>query len=290
MWPQLILSGIAVGSMYGLVALGFQITFAVSKTMNFSQGAFVMVGAVLCYSLNITWEWHALLAVPATLAACTVLGLLIERWIVRPFARNGSHAWLLSTIALGIIAENLAMLIFGKEVRGYPSPLARAPVPVLDFGVYPIEFVIPLVGLAVAIALWLFFNRTLWGKAFSAASEHPDIARLLGIPVAWLISLSFGASTALAGLAGMLIAPVSNVSATMGTLLGVKAFATAMLGGLSNPWGVMFAGVLYGVVESVAAGALGGSYREIVGFAVVVLVLSVRPDGLFGRSSRIEKV
>ena len=88
----------------------------------------------------------------------------------------------------------------------------------------------------------------------------------------------------------MLIAPVSNVSATMGTLLGVKAFATAMLGGLSNPWGVMFAGVLYGVVESVAAGALGGSYREIVGFAVVVLVLSVRPDGLFGRSSRIEKV
>ncbi|MGB7251832.1 MAG: branched-chain amino acid ABC transporter permease, partial [Phormidesmis sp.] len=98
------------------------------------------------------------------------------------------------------------------------------------------------------------------------------------------IALSFGLSTGLAGLAGMLIAPIANVSATMGTLLGVKAFATAMIGGLSNPWGVMLSGVLYGVVESVAAGLLGGSYREIVGFVVVIGVLSLRPNGLFGRS------
>ncbi|MEM9089750.1 MAG: branched-chain amino acid ABC transporter permease [Cyanobacteria bacterium P01_F01_bin.53] len=283
MWPQLILSGMAIGSMYGLVALGFQMTFAVSKTMNFSQGAFVMVGAVICYCLNITWGISAIAAVPITLLVCVLLGLLIERWIVRPFARNGSHAWLLSTIALGIITENLAMLTFGKEVRGYPSPLAETPVSVLNFGVYPLEFVIPLVGLAAAIGLRVLFTRTLWGKAFQAASENPETARLLGVPVTWLIALSFGLSTALAGLAGMLIAPIANVSATMGTLLGVKAFATAMIGGLSNPWGVMIAGVLYGVVESVAAGTLGGSYREIVGFLVVIVVLTIRPNGLFGR-------
>ena len=289
MWPQLILSGIAVGSMYGLVALGFQITYAVSNTMNFSQGAFVMVGAVLCYGLNITWGWWAIAAIPTTLIICAAIGLLIERWIVRPFARNGSHAWLLSTIALGIIAENLAMLTFGKEVRGYPSPLAETPITIFNFGLYPIEFVIPLVGLAVAVGFRVWLTRTLWGKAFRAASENPDTARLLGIPVVRLIALSFSLSTALAGLAGMLIAPVANVSATMGTLLGVKAFAAAMIGGLSNPWGVMLAGVLYGVVESVAAGLLGGSYREIVGFAIVVVVLSIRPNGLFGRSP-IEKV
>lgn len=283
MWPQLILSGMAIGSMYGLVALGFQITFAVSNTMNFSQGAFVMVGAVVCYCLNVAWGVSVIAAVPITLVVCALLGLLIERWIVRPFARNGSQAWLLSTIALGIIAENIAMLTFGKEVRGYPSPLAEAPVSVLNFGVYPLEFVIPLVGLAVAIGLRVFFDRTLWGKAFQAASENPETARLLGVPVTKLIGWSFGVSTALAGLAGMLIAPIANVSATMGTLLGVKAFATAMIGGLSNPWGVMIAGVLYGVVESVAAGTLGGSYREIVGFLVVIMVLTVRPNGLFGR-------
>lgn len=289
MWPQLILSGMAIGSMYGLVALGFQMTYAVSNTMNFSQGAVVMVGAVLCYCLNITWGLSAIAAVPITLILCAALGLLIERWIVRPFARNGSQSWLLSTIALGIIAENLVMLTFGKEVRGYPSPLAETPVSILNFGVYPLELVIPVVGLSTAIALRLLFNRTLWGKAFQAASENPDTARLLGVPVTWLIALSFSLSTALAGLAGMLIAPIANVSATMGTLLGVKAFATAMIGGLSNPWGVMLAGVLYGVVESVAAGTLGGSYREIVGFIVVIVVLSVRPNGLFGRS-QVKKV
>ncbi|MGD1904654.1 MAG: branched-chain amino acid ABC transporter permease [Leptolyngbyaceae cyanobacterium] len=284
MWPQLILSGMAIGSMYGLVALGFQITYAVSTTMNFSQGAFVMVGAVLCYSLNITWGVPAIAAVPITLGICTGLGHLVERWIVRPFAQNGSHAWLLSTIALGIIAENLAMVTFGKEVRGYPSPLAEVPVSILGFGVFPLEVLIPVVGLAVAISLRLVFTKTLLGKAFQAVSENPETAQLMGIPVARLIAFSFGLSTALAGLAGMLIAPIANVSATMGTLLGLKAFATAIIGGLSSPWGVMVAGIGYGVVESVAAGLLGGSYREIVGFAVVIAVLALRPNGLFGQA------
>ena len=289
MWPQLILSGMAIGSMYGLVALGFQITYAVSNTMNFSQGAFVMVGAVLCYSFNITWGLSAIAAVPLTLAICAGLGLVVERWIVRPFAQNGSHAWLLSTIALGVIAENLTMVTFGKEVRGYPSPLAEAPVSILGFGVFPLELLIPVVALAIAITLRLLFTQTLLGKAFQAVSENPDTARLMGIPVARLIALSFSLSTALAGLAGMLIAPIANVSASMGTLLGLKAFATAIIGGLGSPWGVVVAGVVYGVVESVAAGLLGGSYREIVGFAVVIGVLALRPNGLFGQA-QVKKV
>ncbi|MEM9906853.1 MAG: branched-chain amino acid ABC transporter permease [Cyanobacteria bacterium P01_D01_bin.44] len=289
MWPQLILSGMAIGSMYGLVALGFQLTYAVSNTMNFSQGAFVMVGAVLCYSLNITWGLSAIAAVPLTLIICAGLGLLVERWIVRPFARNGSQSWLLSTIALGIIVENLTMVTFGKEVRGYPSPLAEVPVSILGFGVFPMELLIPVVGLATAVALRVVFTRTLLGKAFLAVSENPDTARLMGVPVAWLIALSFGLSTTLAGLAGMLIAPIANVSATMGTLLGLKAFATAIIGGLGNPWGVVVAGIVYGVVESLAAGIFGGSYREIVGFAVVILVLALRPHGLFGQA-QVKKV
>ena len=288
MWPQ-ILSGIAIGSMYGLIAVGFQITYAVSNTMNFSQGAFVMVGAVLCYSLNITWGLPAWLAVVVTLLLCTILGMVVERWVVRPFARNGSNAWQLSTIALGIIAENLAMVTFGKEVRGYPSPLAAVPVRVFGFGVFPLELLIPVVGLLVAIALRVLFTKTLMGKMFQAVSENPETAQIMGVPVRRLVAFSFGMSTVMAGLAGMLIAPITNVSATMGTLLGLKAFAAAIIGGLGNPWGVMVAGVGYGVVESLAAGLFGGSYREIVGFAVVIAVLALRPNGLFGRA-QIEKV
>jgi branched-chain amino acid transport system permease protein len=283
MWEQLIISGIAIGSMYGLVALGFQITFAVSRTMNFSQGASVMVGAVLCYVLNISWNWWAPFAVLVTLAACAGFGLIVERFAVRPFAQNGSSSWLLTTIAVGIIVENTVMLTFGREVRGYPSPLAESPVMVLGFGVFPIEFVIPVVGVAIALSLRLLFTKTLFGKALQAVSESHDTARLMGIPVERMIAFSFAISTVLAGIAGMLIAPVANVSATMGTLLGLKSFATAIIGGLSSPWGVMVAGIFYGVVESIAAGTLGGSYREIIGFAVVILVLAIRPSGLFGR-------
>ncbi|MEO0824662.1 MAG: branched-chain amino acid ABC transporter permease [Cyanobacteria bacterium J06635_15] len=289
MWPQLVLSGIAIGSMYGLVALGFQITYAVSNTMNFSQGASVMLGAVLCYLFNITWGWPGAIAVVLTLALCAIFGLVVERFTVRPFAHNGSNSWLLTTIALGIIVENLVMLTFGKEVRAYPSPLAETPVRILGFGIFPIELVIPVVGLAIALLIRFVLTRTLLGKAMQAVSENHDTASMMGIPVAQMIALSYAISTLLAGISGMLIAPVANVSATMGTLLGLKAFATAIIGGLGNPWGVVVAGVAYGVVESVAAGVLGGSYREIVGFAVVILVLALRPDGLFGRA-QVKKV
>ncbi|NEQ32787.1 MAG: branched-chain amino acid ABC transporter permease [Leptolyngbya sp. SIO4C5] len=289
MWPQLIISGIAIGSMYGLVALGFQMTFAVSKTMNFSQGASVMLGAVLCYVLNIAWGWPLIVALGVTAIACIGFGLLVERLAVRPFAKAGSNSWLLTTIAVGIVVENLAMLTFGKEVRAYPSPLAETPLRILGVGIFPLELLIPVVGLGIALAVRLLFTRSLLGKALQAVSENHDTARLMGIAVEPMVAFAYGASTLLAGLAGILIAPITNVAATMGTLLGLKAFATAIIGGLDNPWGVMVAGILYGVVEAIAAGLLGGSYREIIGFAVVIGALALRPGGLFGRQ-QVKKV
>jgi branched-chain amino acid transport system permease protein len=289
MFLQLILSGIAIGSVYGLIALGFQITYSVSNTMNFSQGASVMLGAVLCYTLNITLGWPIALSISLTVLVCALLGLVIERWAVRPFAVNGSNSWLLTTIAVGIIAENLIMLTFGKEVRAYPSPLAQTPINLLGFGIFPLELLIPVISLAIAFFLRFTFTHTLWGKAFQAVSENPDTAKLMGIPVEGAIAFSYALSTVLAGIAGILIAPLYNVSAGMGTLLGLKAFATAIIGGLTNPWGMTIAGILYGIGESLAAGYLGGSYREIIGFALVILILTIRPNGLLGRS-QVEKV
>jgi branched-chain amino acid transport system permease protein len=289
MFLQLILSGIAIGSVYGLIALGFQITYSVSNTMNFSQGASVMLGAVLCYTLNITLGWPIALSISLTVLVCALLGLVIERWAVRPFAVNGSNSWLLTTIAVGIIAENLIMLTFGKEVRAYPSPLAQTPINLLGFGIFPLELLIPVISLAIAFFLRFTFTHTLWGKAFLAVSENPDTAKLMGIPVEGAIAFSYALSTVLAGIAGILIAPLYNVSAGMGTLLGLKAFATAIIGGLTNPWGMTIAGILYGIGESLAAGYLGGSYREIIGFALVILILTIRPNGLLGRS-QVEKV
>jgi branched-chain amino acid transport system permease protein len=289
MLMQLVLSGIAIGSVYGLIALGFQITYSVSNTMNFSQGASVMLGAVLCYVFNITLGWPIALAILLTLLVCAVLGLIIERWTVRPFAVNSSNSWLLTTIAIGIIAENLIMLTFGREVRAYPSPLAQVPITLLGFGIFPLELLIPAISLTIAFLLRFTFTHTLWGKAFLAASKNPDTAKLMGIPVEGAIAFSYALSTVLASIAGMLIAPLYNVSAGMGTLLGLKAFATAIIGGLTNPWGIVIAGVLYGIGESLAAGYLGGSYREIIGFAFVIFALMIRPNGLLGQH-QIKKV
>ncbi len=284
MLQQFVVSGIAIGSVYSLIALGFQITYSVSNTMNFSQGASVMLGAVVCYSFNITYGWHIAIAIPLSLIICAIFGLIIERLAVRPFAVDGSNSWLLTTIAVGIIAENLAMLTFGKEVRGYPSPLAQTPINILGFGVYPLELLTPVIGIAIAFLLRFTFTHTLWGKAFLAASENPDTAKIMGINVEGAIAFAYALSTVLAGVAGILIAPIYNVSAGMGTLLGLKAFATAIIGGLTSPWGIAIAGVLYGIGESLAAGYLGGSYREIIGFALVILALTLRPNGLFGKN------
>jgi branched-chain amino acid transport system permease protein len=284
MLKQFIISGIAIGSIYSLTALGFQITYSVSGTMNFSQGASVMLGAVVCYLLNITWGWHLAIALPLSLIVCAICGLLIERLAVRPFAVGGSNSWLLTTIAVGIIGENLAMVTFGKEVRAYPSILAQNPLKIFDFGVYPLELLIPLIVLAIAVLIRLTFTHTLWGKAFLAVSENPDTAKIMGINVEGAIAFSYALSTVLAGVAGILIAPIYHVSAGMGTLLGLKAFATAIIGGLNSPWGIAIAGVLYGIAESLAAGYLGGSYREIIGFTLVILALALRPNGLLGKN------
>ncbi len=284
MLQQFIISGIAIGSVYSLVALGFQITYSVSNTMNFSQGASVMLGAVICYVLNITYGWHIAVAIPLSLLICAVFGLVIERLAVRPFAVDGSSSWLLTTIAVGIITENLVMVTFGKEVRGYPSPLAQTPINIFGFGIFPLELLTPIMGIAIAWVIRYTFTHTLWGKAFLAASENPEAAKIMGINVEGAIAFAYALSTVLAGVAGILIAPIYNVSAGMGTLLGLKAFATAIIGGLNSPWGIAVAGVLYGIGESLAAGYLGGSYREIVGFALVILALTLKPNGLFGKN------
>jgi branched-chain amino acid transport system permease protein len=282
MLAQLLFTGLALGSMYALVALGYNITYATSRTVNFSQGQSVMVGAVVAYVLHVERGWPFPLAIVVTLMALGALGVLVERVAVRPFLRASSIAWLLSTIALGIIAENVAMLTFGKDARGFPSPLTQRPWTILGAGVYPHELLVPAAGLAIALVVELAFRRTLAGKALRAVAFSHDAAALMGIDVNRTITAAYALSSLLAGVAGILLAPLLNVSATMGTTIGLKGFAVAIIGGIESARGILVAGFVYGIVESIVAGYLGTGVREIVGFAVVILVLLVRPAGIFG--------
>ncbi len=279
---QLVFSGLALGSMYALVALGYNITYATSRTVNFAQGQSVMVGAVVAYALYVGAGWPFVPSVLATLLALAALGVLVERVAVRPFLTSASIAWLLATIALGVIAENVAMLTFGKDARAFPSSLAQRAVTVLGAGVYPHELLVPVVGVALMVLVELAFRRTLAGRALRAVAFDHDAARLMGIDVTRTISAAYALSSVLAGVAGILLAPLLNVSATMGTTLGLKGFAVAIIGGIESARGIVLAGVLYGIVEAIVAGYLGTGVREILGFALVVLVLLARPWGLFG--------
>jgi branched-chain amino acid transport system permease protein len=279
---QLVVTGVALGSMYGLVALGYHITWVTSRTMNFSQGTAVMAGAVVAYAFAVALGWSFLPSLLLTLLVCGGFGLAIERVAVRPFFRTSSPAWLLSTIACGIIVENTAMLLFGKDTRAFPSPLTQRPILMRGAGFYPQELLIPVVGLLLMAAVQLFYHRTAYGKQLKAVAWNAEAAGLMGIHIPRAVMTAYALSAVLAGVAGVLLAPVLNVAATMGTIIGLKAFAVAIIGGLTSAPGIILAGLGYGLVESFVAGYLSTGAREIVGFALTILVLIVRPWGLLG--------
>src|SRR5712671_3316409 len=254
MLASAIISGIGLGSMYGLIALGFHITYVVSNTVNFAQGSAMMLGAVLGYTFGIKLGWPMPLAVAA-----------------------------------GIVLDNVVLFTFGKEPRGFPSALASQPLKIFGTGVYPLQLVIHLVGIGVALVMHLVLRNTRCGKTLLAVVQNPDAARLMGINVHRTVAVSFMISTALAGLAGILIAPLFSVSSEMGTLFGIKAFAVAILGGMGSAWGVVLAGLAYGLIEALVTAFLGSVYTQIVVFSVVILALALMPNGLFGRAA-INKV
>ncbi|MGZ3285892.1 MAG: branched-chain amino acid ABC transporter permease [Xanthobacteraceae bacterium] len=280
-----VISGLSLGSMYGLIALGFHVTYVVSNTVNFSQGSAMMLGAVLGYTFAVTLGWPLPLAAMTALALCALVGALIERTLVRPFAERGSNAWLMATVAGGIVLDNLVLFTFGKEPRGFPSVLATKPVQIFGAGVYPLQLVIPVAGIAIAILVQVVFSRTRLGKALLAVVQNPDAAKLMGINVRLAVTVSFMISTALAGLAGLMIAPLFSVHSDMGTLFGIKAFAVAILGGITSASGVMLAGLAYGLIEALVTAFLGSVYTQIVVSSVVILGLAFMPNGLLGRAA-----
>ena len=268
--------------MYGLVALGYHITWATSRTMNFSQGHAVMVGAVIAWALVVALGWPLSVGVLVTLVALAGFGILVERVAVRPFFRAASPAWLLSTIACGIIAENVAQLLFGKDARAFPSALTQRPILVGGAGFYPQEVLVPVVGLALMALVQVLYHRSPYGRQLKAVAWNAEAAGLMGIHIERAVMAAYALSAVLAGIAGVLLAPLLNVAPTMGTIIGLKAFAVAIIGGLGSAPGIVIAGLGYGVLEAFVAGYVSTGAREIVGFALVIAVLVARPLGLLG--------
>jgi branched-chain amino acid transport system permease protein len=281
-----IITGLGLGSMYGLLALGYHLTYAVSRTVNFAQGSTMMLGAVLCFTFWVTASLPLAVSIALALILCGGWGWLVERIAVRPFVNKGSGAWLMATVALGIVLENAVLFTFGKDPRGMPAGLLTAsPLEVGGLRIQALQLIIPAAGLALAAGIQLFFRATRLGKVSLAVMQNAEAAKLMGIRVQRVISASFAVSGVLAGIAGILIAPLFSISSTMGTLFGIKGFAVAILGGIGNATGVALAGLLYGLMEAGLISAFGSASSQILGFGLVILVLWISPDGLFGRAS-----
>ena len=288
MFTAAIITGLGLGSMYALLALGFHLTYVVSRTVNFAQGSAMMVGAVLGYTFCITWGWPMWLALPLTLVLCAIYGLAIERWLVRPFHSRGSQAWLMATVAGGILVDNLALFTFGKEPRQFESSLASMNLELFGGNVGALQLLIPLAGAAIALVLYLVRRYTRLGKVLEACVQNPRAAMLMGINVNRVVAVAFAVSTVFAAVAGLLIAPLFSVNAEMGMLFGLKAFAVAILGGIGSAGGVFAAGLLFGLTEALITLYFGSAFTQIFTFALVIVALAIRPNGLFGSQALVK--
>jgi branched-chain amino acid transport system permease protein len=280
---QYILSGLAIGGIYALVALGFHIMWSAARAVNFAHGDTLMLGAVLTV-MGLDAGLPLSVAAALSIVASCVFGVLLERFAVRPFAKSAtSIGWMLTTIAVGIMLEALVTMRFGGFSRPLPSPGIAHAISVLGAGVYPQELLIPAFALTVMVAFLWIQRRTLIGRAMQAVAFDRNAAALMGINVNRVFSFSFGLASMLGGAAGILIAPVTQASATMGLILGLKGFAVAIIGGITSAPGVVIAGLAFGVVEKFVEGYISTAAREIVGFSLTIIVLLLFPQGLFGK-------
>ncbi|MGL5168476.1 MAG: branched-chain amino acid ABC transporter permease [Afipia sp.] len=280
---QYFLSGLAIGGIYALVALGFHIMWSSAKAVNFAHGDTLMLGAVIAV-LGVDAGLPLSVTCVLGVVAGAVFGVLLERFAVRPFATSStSIGWMLTTIAVGVMIESLATIQFGGFSRPLPSPGVKSAIHIFGAGVYPQELVIPVVAILIMIGLRLMQRHTLVGRAMQAVAHDKRAAALMGINVNRIVAFSFGLASLLGAAAGVLVAPVIQVSATMGTLVGLKGFAVAIIGGITSAPGVVIVGLAFGVMEKFVEGYISTASREIIGFGVMILVLLVFPQGLFGK-------
>ena len=280
---QYTLSGLAIGGIYALVALGFHIMWSAARAVNFAHGDTLMIGAVLAV-LGVDAGLPLPLACLLAIAAGGIFGVLLERFAVRPFTgTNASIGWMLTTIAVGIMIESLATMQFGGFSRPLPSPGIAKAISIGGAGIYPQELLIPAVAVLAMIGFRLLQKRTLVGRAMQAVAHNRQAASLMGIDVNRMVMLSFGLAALFGAAAGVLVAPVIQASATMGVLLGLKGFAVAIIGGITSAPGVVVAGLAFGIMEKFVEGYVSTAAREIVGFGTMILVLLAFPQGLFGK-------
>lgn len=284
-----ILNGIQIGSIYALVALGYTMVYGIIKLINFAHGDIIMVGAYVTWYLIAKLNISGWAAIVLAVVGCAVLGMVIEKVAYKPLRKSARISLLITAIGVSFLLENIAQLIFTANPRMFtnlfPGNMNLGSLTISNNTVVTI-----LVSVALMVGLTLLVDKTKIGKAMRAVSEDNDTAQLMGINVNSTISFTFGLGSGLAALAAVLYCcSYTQINPTMGSMLGLKAFVAAVLGGIGSLPGAMVGGFVIGIAESLTKGYVASSYADAIVFGILIVVLLIKPTGFFGRTMN-EKV
>ena len=278
---QFLFSGVTVGAIYALVGLGFSIIYNASKVINFAQGEFVMIGGMSTVFL-IAAGIPLPLAVVLSLLFAVAAGAALAKFAVEPAGGASVVTLIIITIGAAIFLRGLASVVWDKNFHSMPPFSGDEPIAVAGATILPQSLWILGITLIIVIALRYFFTRTRLGKAMLATSHNRELAELVGINVRTILLTGFGLAAALGAVAGILITPITLTSYQVGMMLGLKGFSAAILGGLGSSMGPVMGGLVLGIAEAMTAGFISSAYKDAVAFIILLLVLFVRPSGLFG--------
>jgi branched-chain amino acid transport system permease protein len=279
---QYLITGLTLGSTYGLTALGFTIIFNTTGVINFAQGEFVMLGGMMSVYFTRVLGLGEPLAVVLAVLGATVAGALVERLAIRPVRNCPTINLIIITIGVSILIRGLAMLAWGKDTHVLEPFSGNQPIMFLGAAIMPQAVWVLAISLLLLAGLKAFFSGTIHGKAMLACSYDAKAASLVGIGVQRMVLLSFMISALVGAVGGVILAPITMTSYDVGIMLGLKGFAACILGGLGNPFGAAAGGIILGVLESLGAGFVSSAYKDALAFVILLALLFVKPSGLFG--------
>lgn len=285
---QPLLDGILMGGVYALAALGLSLIFGVLKITNFAHGAMMTVGMYVVFALATGLGFNAYLALPFAMILMFIIGFLIQRFPIHYIEHAPAHNQLLLTLGVAYILENVLLVIFTPNYKTLTVKGFEKALHIGGLTVAPAKLVAFIVVVIVTGCVYFILYRTHIGKSIRASAQNDTGAKLMGINVRNIRAVAFGIGAVCTGIAGGLLTPIMSIYPTLGESFQLKCFVIAVLGGMGNLWGALLSGLIIGVIESLSGYYLGGSWSEMLIYGIFILILFVRPTGLFGRGNRRE--
>ena len=285
---QSLLDGVLMGGVYALAALGLSLIFGVLKITNFAHGAMMTVGMYVVFALGTGFGLNPYAALPAAMVLMFIIGFLIQRFPIHRIEHAPPHNQLLLTLGLAYILENVLLVIFTPNYQTLTVPGMENAIRVGELTFAPAKMIAFGVVIVVTACVYIMLYKTHTGRSIRAAAQNDDGAKLMGINVRTIRAIAFGVGAVCTGIAGGLLTPIMSIYPTLGESFQLKCFVIAVLGGMGNLWGALASGILIGVIESLTGYCLGGSWSDLLIYGAFILILLIRPTGLFGRGNRRE--